>query len=270
MTSDPESAHPSIGPPAPGDPGSWNGATDEDAVEIVPYRGETRKPVPLWDRVKLLILIAVVWGAALWSALSNDPLLSVHDAVIQQLRAKWWLEALFGLEVLRQLHYLISEHVSWWHRAWTYGVIGRLHARSLRLSDWTRYRLGRITSIVLVVAAVAIIAGAVWHTSPIDGLFQLPSRLYHALPFVFQILAVLLLAVGQFAAIFWFLSRGGVDVYFPDDIKTRFSDVWGQDAVLERVKETLVFLDDPASIEDRGGYVPGEFCCGGRPEPGRP
>ncbi len=234
MISDPQSTHPSMGAPGPGDPGSWNGATDEDPVEFLPYRGATRKPVPMWDRVKLLILIAVVWGAALWSALSNDPLLSVHDAVIQQLRAKWWLEALFGLEVLRQLHYLISEHVSWWHRAWTNGVIGRLHARSLRLSDWTRYRLGRIASIILVVAAVAIIAGAVWHTSPIDGLFQLPSRLYHALPFVFQILAVLLLAVGQFAAIFWFLSRGGVDVYFPDDIKTRFSDVWGQDAVLER------------------------------------
>ena len=269
MTPDHQSSHPSMGPPAPGDPGSWNGAAGEDAVEVVPYRGETRKPVPLWDRVRLLILIAVVWGAALWSALSNDPLLSVHDAVIQQLRAKWWLEALFGLEVLRQLHYLLSEHVSWWHRAWKYGVIGRLHARSLRLSDWTRYRLGRIATVVIVVAAVAVIAGAVWHTSPIDGLFQLPSKLYHALPFVFQILAVLLLAVGQFAAIFWFLSRGGVDVYFPDDIKTRFTDVWGQDAVLERVKETLVFLDDPASIEDRGGYVPGGILLWGPPGTGK-
>ena len=56
------------------------------------------------------------------------------------------------------------------------------------------------------------------------------------------LLAVLLLAVGQFAAIFWFLSRGGTDVYFPDDIKTRFSDVWGQDAVLERVKETYPYI----------------------------
>ena len=36
----------------------------------------------------------------------------------------------------------------------------------------------------------------------------------------------------QFVAIFWFLSRGGIDTYFPDDIKTRFTDVWGQDHVL--------------------------------------
>ena len=163
------------------------------------------------------------------------------------------------------MHYLISEHVSWWHRAWTNGVIGRLHARSLRLSDWTRYRLGRIASIVLVVAAVAIVAGAAWHTTPIDGLFQLPSRLYHALPFVFQIIAVLLLAVGQFAAIFWFLSRGGTDVYFPDDIKTRFSDVWGQDAVLEAGERD-------AGVPGRPGVHrgPGRLRAGGDPAVGAP
>jgi cell division protease FtsH len=108
--------------PGPGDP-------NDHRVEFVRYRGETRKPMVLWDRVKLLLLIALVWGVVLWSALSNDPLLSVRDAVIQQIRSKWWLEVLFGLELLRQVHYLISEHVSWWHRAWTYGVIGRLHAR---------------------------------------------------------------------------------------------------------------------------------------------
>jgi ATP-dependent Zn protease len=246
-------------------------ATDvsDDNVEIVPYRGETRRPVPLWDRIKLLLLMAVVWGALLWASLSNNPLLSVHDAVVQQLRAKLWLEVLFGVELLRQVHYLVCEHVSWWYRFWTKGVVGRISARFGRMSDWTRYRLGRIASIVIVVAAVAVVAGAAWHLTPIDALFALPSRLYKALPFVFQIMAVLLLAVGQFAAIFWFLSRGGTDVYFPDDIKTRFSDVWGQDAVLERVKETLVFLEDPASIEDRGGYVPGGILLWGPPGTGK-
>jgi ATP-dependent Zn protease len=260
---------PPFGSPSPGDHPPDGSSGDPVEVEVVPYRGETRKPIPFWERVRLLLLIAVVWGAVLWSALSNNPLLSVHDAVVQQLHAKWWLEVLFGLELVRQLHYLIEEHVSWWYRFWTYGVIERLHARSLRLSDWTRYRLGRLATVVIIVAAVAIIAGAAWHTTPVQGLFQLPSKLYHALPFVFQILAVLLLAVGQFAAIFWFLSRGGTDVYFPDDIKTRFSDVWGQDAVLERVKETLVFLDDPASIEDRGGYVPGGILLWGPPGTGK-
>ena len=70
------------------------------------------------------------------------------------------------------------------------------------------------------------------------------------MPLIIQAFFIIGIAVIQFAAIFWFLSRGGTDVYFPDDIKTRFSDVWGQDAVLERVKENIVYLEDLETIED--------------------
>jgi ATP-dependent Zn protease len=73
----------------------------------------------------------------------------------------------------------------------------------------------------------------------------------------------------QFVAIFWFLSRGGIDTYFPDDIKTRFSDVWGQDHVLARIRENLVFLENPESIEKLGGYVPGGILLWGPPGTGK-
>ena len=97
----------------------------------------------------------------------------------------------------------------------------------------------------------------------------MPGYIWHVLPFVLQLMVILLVVVGQFAAIFWFLSRGGVDVYYPDDIKTRFTDVWGQDHVLERVKENILYLEDPERIESKGGYVPGGILLWGPPGTGK-
>src|ERR671920_2229629 len=104
---------------------------------------------------------------------------------------------------------------------------------------------------------------------PAPALAGPPARLFTFLPFLLQAVVILTVAVGQFAAIFWFLSRGGVDVYMPEDIETRFTDVWGQDAVLQQVQENVVFLEDPESIEEKGGYVPGGILLWGPPGTGK-
>ena len=88
-----------------------------------------------------------------------------------------------------------------------------------RMSDWARYRAKRIFSVILAIALVAIIAGAAFNTSPIQGLFALPSKLVGLAGYIVYVVFILLMVVGQFAAIFWFLSRGGVDTYFPDDVR---------------------------------------------------
>ncbi|HVM63600.1 MAG TPA: hypothetical protein VMU14_01975, partial [Acidimicrobiales bacterium] len=83
---------------------------DEPELIVQPWAPEVRKPRPLWDRVKILVLLAVLWWLLLWYSMSNNPLLGFGDAVHQEWLAKWWLEALFGIELVRQMHYLVSEH----------------------------------------------------------------------------------------------------------------------------------------------------------------
>ncbi|MDQ6613506.1 MAG: hypothetical protein M3083_01770 [Actinomycetota bacterium] len=80
--------------------------------------------------------------------------------------------------------------------------------------------MARALRALFVLAVIAIIAGAILHESPPAAFFELPGRLFRIIPFVLQALLIMVVAVGQFVAIFWFLSKGGTDVYFPDDIKT--------------------------------------------------
>ena len=122
-----------------------------------------------------------------------------------------------------------------------------------KLSDWTRFRLSRVIKWLVFIALLSVVLGAVYKETPVRALFYAPKALWSALPVIGQLAFAVIFVIIQFVAIFWFLSRGGIDTYFPDDIKTRFSDVWGQDHVLARIRENLVFLENPESIEKLGG-----------------
>ena len=230
----------------------------------------TRKPLPLWDRIKFLLLLVLVWLILVWSAMANNPLVGFSDAVRIEARSAVWVFVLLGLEVLRQIHFLISERWAGYHRFWTKRVFaGAERLTHRRLSDWTRFRVGRLITWAFWIFVLAVILGKVTHSAPVQALLSAPSELWHAMPFVLQLMFGVIFVVIQFGALFWFLSRGGVDVYYPDDIKTRFTDVWGQDHVLERVKENILYLEDPEQIESRGGYVPGGILLWGPPGTGK-
>jgi cell division protease FtsH len=250
---------------------------DHDAGPVAPAdhpaasRGErtTRKRLAFWDRCKFVLLLGGLWLFFWWAKLDEVPIMPADEAARQTLRSKWWVLALIGVELVRQLHYLISEHWAGYHRFWSDRVFGGFERRTGRLNDWNRYRLARAAKAAAAVVLLAIVLGAALDETPARALLRLPGVIWSALPLLFQILFAVVFIVIQFAALFWFLSRGGVDTYFPDDIKTRFSDVWGQDAVLERVKENMVFLESPESIEEKGGYVPSGVLLWGPPGTGK-
>lgn len=61
-----------------------------------------------------------------------------------------------------------------------------------------------------------------------EALVQVPAALFMALLFILQLAFAFFFIAFQFIGLFWLLSRGGVDVYFPGDVKSRFTDVWAK------------------------------------------
>ncbi|MGA8297460.1 MAG: AAA family ATPase [Acidimicrobiales bacterium] len=251
-------------------------AFDPNALPVLPPSSSPyveewplREKHSWWDRLKILFGLIALWWILVWATLTNNPLEPFRVAVGHELHTLLWLEVLIGLELLRQVHYVVSEHSRRWNHFWSSKVFGPRNFARRKTNDWTRFRVGRALRVVVVLVVLAVILAAFYHTSPAVSLFQVPVALYNALPFIFQLAFAFFFIAFQFIGLFWLLSKGGVDVHYPGDIPTRFSDVWGQDAVVERVKENLIFLKNPDQIEKKGGYVPGGVLLHGPPGTGK-
>jgi cell division protease FtsH len=163
----------------------------------------TRKRLPLWDRIKWLLLLLVIWLLLVWSLMADDPLVGFLDACRIEVQLGWWVFILAGLELIHQAHFLISEHWAGYHQFWIHKVWGRTARLSdSKLSAWTRYRIGRIIRWVLIVAVIAIIAGKIMHDAPLTALALIPAILWHALPTFIQYAFLLFFTVAQFALLF--------------------------------------------------------------------
>jgi ATP-dependent Zn protease len=210
----------------------------------------------------------VVFLVLVWADMANNPILNFSDALSSNVNSRWWLLTLFGVEVVRQLHFLAAESAAAYHGIWV-KYFEFVNSTVAKISDWNRFRLSRVIKGLLFVAMLAVVLGAIYGQTPITALFLAPQALWSAMPMIAQLLFAVFFILIQFFAMFWFLSRGGIDTYFPDDIRTRFSDVWGQDHVLNRIRENLMFLETPEEIEKHGGYVPGGILLWGPPGTGK-
>jgi len=229
---------------------------------------KTRVHLSPIDRFKFLLIFGLVFLVLVWADMSNNPILNFSDAFKENANSRWWLLLLIGVEVLRQIHFLAAETLAPYHGAWL-KYFSAVDSTLKKLSDWNRYRLSRAIKVLLYIVLLAIVLGAYYKETPVTALFLAPKALWSALPMLGQLAFAVFFVLIQFFAMFWFLSKGGIDTYFPDDIRTRFSDVWGQDHVLNRIRENLLFLESPEEIEKHGGYVPGGLLLWGPPGTGK-
>ena len=229
---------------------------------------KTRVHLSFYDRIKFLLFFAGVFFVLVWADMAGDETLGFDQALSNSAYQRWWIFPLVAIEAIRQTHFLISELAAPYHGFWQryFGFTDRIVHK---LSDWTRFRISRVIKWVVVISLLSVVLGAIYDETPVRALFYAPQALWSALPIIGQLMFAVIFVIIQFVAIFWFLSRGGIDTYFPDDIKTRFTDVWGQDHVLARIRENLVFLENPESIEKLGGYVPGGILLWGPPGTGK-
>src|SRR5205823_6417141 len=111
-------------------------------VPVAPFIEPRTKLAP-WDRIKVLVIIAAVFALLAAYEQSTIPIMSFWEALRDQLRSKWWLVALFGLDVLRQVHYVIGERSARYNGFWESHLWGGWNRRMSKLNPLTRYRLGR-------------------------------------------------------------------------------------------------------------------------------
>jgi ATP-dependent Zn protease len=230
-----------------------------------------------FDRIKVFVLLAIFIGLCTSHQKTDIPLMSWGEALRDQLHAKWWVLILAGLELIRQIHNIISEHSRRWHALWQKKVFGSWERTMSRMKPYTRFRVQRLVKRLMFFAVVGAIFSWMWGLNLFQALAEAPARIFRnvfinpalGLPIGLTIALSTLGGLVYIVFFFGIFFIGGVETFKPGEIRTRFSDIWGQDHVVRRVKENLDFLERPKEIEERGGYVPGGILLWGPPGTGK-
>src|SRR5437764_233981 len=183
---------------------------DEDRI--------TRAPLPIWDRIKFFVLLGALFGLFVWSETGDNPILPVSEAVRNVVHNRWWVLALAGVELVRQVHFVIAEHWSAYYLFWK-RRFERFDKRRERINPWTRFRLGRVVKVLLWFAVFNAFVAWRNDTPFFKEISQLPTDVFdflfgsaNDLPLIGLVAFEALVSIGALVGIFWFLSRGGVDV----------------------------------------------------------
>lgn len=110
-----------------------------------------RRKAPFFDRIKVTLFLVVVISFFVWKDV-NDPFTTLRESFFDFARTTLGrlLLVLLVLEVLRQIHYLISEHWAAYNRLWADRIFeGTERQITRRFSDFTRFRVKTLNRLVI-------------------------------------------------------------------------------------------------------------------------
>ena len=182
-----------------------------------------------------------------------------------------FLYLLLIASVIQEMIYLRMERSAYFY-ARTQRTLARVERFKSRWSINMRYRIGRFSRLAFFVYAYGWLLNGLSDqcTSPIQCVIYTPNLIRGAAGDIVYFAFIMLMSVGQFVLIFWFMSRFGTyEVILPETIKDRFSDVFGQDRALNTLKEQLYLLEQGEDVEALGGYMPKGVLLWGPPGTGK-
>jgi len=107
--------------------------------------------------IQLVILLTGLFFFFVAAEMSDNPLLPFREAFNMTVNGKWWIVALFVLEVLRQIHFFFCEHSAGYYRFWQQHIFGRWNKHTGKFNSYTRYRVARALKVVIAILVVPMI-----------------------------------------------------------------------------------------------------------------
>jgi cell division protease FtsH len=224
-------------------------------------REQLRSPKPLFERVKLPLILLAYIGVSEWA----DPF-PFHITFPARLAV-----LALVLVVFREFHHARMEvDHDWVKQTRKRAEKWQKRARRIPRETWLKlYRMAMWTAGLYAFGALLNVL-----TDRCDSAVQCvmlaPRMAIENLPTFLQFAVFVSLTLFQLAIMFYALVKvGSFKVVMPGTVGVTFDDVWGQDEAKAKVMEQVKLLEESEAVEDAGGFMPKGLLLYGPPGTGK-